>query len=323
MTDDSHPNGGVRIDDADFSELDAANGGGPSSNMLLAPGTAGPNGGLSPPGSIGRSAGKSGRVIEKLMAENDRLRRELKSETTKREEEQRRAEAARSSRDSLQSINENLVHQTNIDKVGSTTPSQNHWNRGDLTSISRKDRKIEELRSEREENLKKRQDAESNLRKYVADQDARVAELAKDLSAEVAERERYARQYDVLAASWKHIEDRYQTSVNRLKKRIEEVAAEEKKNKTTVAKLEITIEQQRQEIEKMGAARRKIEQAYNERIDHTEEELKKVKKLTDGESGEVAEKLKEAMEAASQLRHILGVQKAIRGIPDDVTPGKT
>ncbi|KAF3162666.1 hypothetical protein EYR41_006323 [Orbilia oligospora] len=307
MTDDSHPNGGVRIDDADFSELDAANGGGPSSNMLLAPGTAGPNGGLSPPGSIGRSAGKSGRVIEKLMAENDRLRRELKSETAKREEEQRRAEAARSSRDSLQSINENLVHQTNIDK----------------TSISRKDRKIEELRSEREENLKKRQDAESNLRKYVADQDARVAELAKDLSAEVAERERYARQYDVLAASWKHIEDRYQTSVNRLKKRIEEVAAEEKKNKTTVAKLEITIEQQRQEIEKMGAARRKIEQAYNERIDHTEEELKKVKKLTDGESGEVAEKLKEAMEAASQLRHILGVQKAIRGIPDDVTPGKT
>ncbi|EGX51985.1 hypothetical protein TWF173_004848 [Orbilia oligospora] len=307
MTDDSHPNGGVRIDDADFSELDAANGGGPSSNMLLAPGTAGPNGGLSPPGSIGRSAGKSGRVIEKLMAENDRLRRELKSETTKREEEQRRAEAARSSRDSLQSINENLVHQTNIDK----------------TSISRKDRKIEELRSEREENLKKRQDAESNLRKYVVDQDARVAELAKDLSAEVAERERYARQYDVLAASWKHIEDRYQTSVNRLKKRIEEVAAEEKKNKTTVAKLEITIEQQRQEIEKMGAARRKIEQTYNERIDHTEEELKKVKKLTDGESGEVAEKLKEAMEAASQLRHILGVQKAIRGIPDDVTPGKT
>ncbi|KAF3906390.1 hypothetical protein ABW20_dc0104779 [Dactylellina cionopaga] len=301
MTDDAHPNGGVRIDTDGFSELDVPNGG--PSNSLLSPG-GGANGGLSPPGSIGRSAGKSGRVIEKLMAENDRLRRELKSETAKREEEQRRAEAARSSRDSLQSINENLVHQTNIDK----------------TSISRKDRKIEELRSEREENVKKRQDAESNLRKYVAEQDARVADLAKGLSAETSEKDRYARQYEVLASSWKHLEERYQTSVNRLKKRIEEIAQEEKKNKTSVAKLEVTIEQQRQELEKMVTARKKIEQAYNERIAHTEEELKKVKQLTQGETGEVAEKLKEAMEAASQLKYLLGVQKAIRGIPDDEPP---
>ncbi|KAK6340682.1 hypothetical protein TWF696_009006 [Orbilia brochopaga] len=305
MTDDSHPNGGVRIDADEFSDADTPNGSA-TMNSLLAPSSAGANGGISPPGSIGRSAGKSGRVIEKLMAENDRLRRELKSETAKREEEQRRAEAARSSRDSLQSINENLVHQTNIDK----------------TSLSRKDRKIEELRSEREDNLKKRQEAETNLRKYAAEQDQKVAELAKDLSTEQAEKERYARQYDVLMASWKHLEDRYQTSVNRLKKRIEEIAAEEKRNRTAVAKLEITIEQQRQEIEKMGAARRKIEQAYNDRIAHTEEELRKVRELTKGEHGEVADKLKEAMDVAGQLKHILAVQKAIRDIPHD-WDGKT
>ncbi|EPS42940.1 hypothetical protein H072_3068 [Dactylellina haptotyla CBS 200.50] len=304
MTDDAHPNGGVRIDTDGFSDMDLPNGLG---SNLLSPASAAANGGLSPTGSIGRSAGKSGRVIEKLMAENDRLRRELKSETAKREEEQRRAEAARSSRDSLQSINENLVHQTNIDK----------------TAISRKDRKIEELRSEREDNLKKRQDAESNLRKYVSEQDVRVADLSKDLSAEVSEKERYARQYEVLSQSWKHLEDKYQTGLNRLKKRIEEIAAEEKKNKTTVAKLEVTIEQQRKELEKMGAARKKIEQAYNERIAHTEKELKKVKILSDGETGEVAEKLKEAMDAATQLRYLLNVQKAIRGIPNDDKPGKT
>ncbi|KAF3911855.1 hypothetical protein AA313_de0209029 [Arthrobotrys entomopaga] len=305
MTDDAHPNGGVRIDTDGFSEHDGLNGS--SFGGLLSPGSTSANGGLSPPGSIGRSAGKSGRVIEKLMAENDRLRRELKSETAKREEEQRRAEAARSSRDSLQSINENLVHQTNIDK----------------SSISRKDRKIEELRLEREDNIKRRQEAESNLRKFVSEQETKVADLSKDLSAQVSEKERHARQYEVLSQSWKHLEDRYQTGLNRLKKRIEEIAAEDKKKQTMVAKLEITIEQQRQELEKMAAARKKIEQTYNERIAVTEEELKKVKILADGETGEVAEKLKEAMEAATQLKHILGVQKAIRGIPDDVKPGLT
>ncbi|KAF3934942.1 hypothetical protein ABW19_dt0207905 [Dactylella cylindrospora] len=299
MTDDAHPNGGVRIDADELSDLDAPNGS-TGLGSLLSPSAAFANGGISPTGSMGRSAGKSGRVIEKLMAENDRLRRELKSETAKREEEQRRAEAARSSRDSLQSINENLVHQTNIDK----------------TSLSRKDRKIEELRAEREENVQKRQEAESNLRKYVAEQDVKVAALSKDLSVEVAERERCLRQYEVLSASWKNLEDRYQTSVNRLKKRIEEIAAEEKRNRTVVAKLEITIEQQRQEIDKMVHARRKIEQAYNERIAHTEEELKKVRELTKGEHGEVAGILKEATDAAGQLKHILGVQRVLRQAPE-------
>ncbi|KAL9063333.1 MAG: hypothetical protein Q9157_008293, partial [Trypethelium eluteriae] len=60
--------------------------------------------------AVGRATtGKSGRVIERLMAENDRLRRELRAELSAREELQKRLETSRPITEALQVENSNLA----------------------------------------------------------------------------------------------------------------------------------------------------------------------------------------------------------------------
>ncbi|KAF8418761.1 hypothetical protein BGX38DRAFT_1280523 [Terfezia claveryi] len=104
--------------------------------------------------------GKSGRVIERLMAENDRLRRELKWRLLP----SGGTEGARSHptvRDSLQSTNDILVHQTNIDK----------------RSLEKKDRKVEELKNERDTERQLRTVAERDLRQVQTEGDAELQSI--------------------------------------------------------------------------------------------------------------------------------------------------
>ena len=140
----------------------------------------------SPPGQ----PGKSGRVIEKLMAENDRLRRELKVESTAREEERKAKEAIQQSRDNLKSTNQNLIHQANIDK----------------SLLARKERKLEELRQERDHERSVREEAEASLRVHARESGTQLQDLKSELSKETAERKRLQNEYEVLRESFKRLD---------------------------------------------------------------------------------------------------------------------
>lgn len=96
--------------------------------------------------AVGRAsvAGKSGRVIERLMGDVDKLKRELNLAQARVEEEQLRGVSAREALDSLRGTKENLesICETN----------QN--------IISRRDRKIEELKAELDAERARRIEAE-------------------------------------------------------------------------------------------------------------------------------------------------------------------
>jgi DNA repair exonuclease SbcCD ATPase subunit len=95
---------------------------------------------LSPPNenqwssAIGPAAasGKTGRVIDKLMAENDRLKKDLELQVLRAQDLERNLQTMRPQIEALRTDNENLSHANSMDEA----------------ILARRDRKIEQLKEE-------------------------------------------------------------------------------------------------------------------------------------------------------------------------------
>lgn len=242
------------------------------------------------------TTGKSGRVIEKLMAENDRLKRDLKVETTAKEEERRAREAIRSSRDLLQSVNDNLVHQTNVDK----------------TSMARKDRKIEELKADRDNERNARIKAEQNLKSHVSETDNSMKEMQDKLAAALAERDHAVTQYAALQDGWKRLDDSYRSSLDKLKRRFDALQTERERDKQLLRRLEVTTEQQRQEVEKLRQARKAIVKRYEDELDNVDKEVSDIRRKAERHSEDAENVLQGANKTLGEVRHMLNVKKHLR-----------
>jgi methyl-accepting chemotaxis protein len=248
------------------------------------------------------TTGKSGRVIEKLMAENDRLRRELKVETTAREEERKAKEAIRQARDSLQSTNDNLILQNNIDK----------------SSLARKDRKIEELKTHRDFERDQRVVLQERSKIQIKESDELVQDLKSSLSREISERKRAVNQYDVVRESFKRMDDGYRQRVERLKAQLDALLLERERDRQFLQRLEVTVEQQRQELEKLRLAKNKITEKYEDVLERAEEGLKDITQAAKSQELILEETTKEARSTLGALRHLIGVHNAFTDFDGNV-----
>lgn len=258
-------------------------------------------------GSFGRSTtGKSGRVIERLMAENDRLRRELKVETTARAEERKAREALLQSRDSLQSTNAILIHQTNIDK----------------RSLEKKDRKIEELKNERDSERALRQAAERDLRQVQSEGDAELQSLRQELVMASTLREKAVSQYEALAAGWKRLDENYRTKVDEMRRKLEDMLNERARDQALLKRLDITVEQQRQEVEKMRTAKAKVTQRFEECMELAEAGIKDIRARSDRVEVEAERSLGEAKQALYEMRYVMNIKRNVTTLSIDSRDNK-
>lgn len=242
------------------------------------------------------TSGKSGRVIEKLMAENDRLRRELKVETTAREEERKAKEAIRQARDSLQSTNDNLILQNNIDR----------------SSLQRKDRKIEELKADRDFEREQRLGLDERARIQGKEADAQVQELKNALAREREEKKLAVNQYDTCREGFRRLDDSYRQRVERIKAQLDAVQAERENDHRFLKRLEVTIEQQRQELEKLRVAKNGILEKCQMVLDKAETDMGEVRRMATSQEAVLEKTVEEAKEALDSLRRLIGVEKAFR-----------
>jgi len=278
-----------------FPSPPQGNGNSSNSNIYLDPydASASSNLGTSP---TRMTTGKSGRVIEKLMAENDRLRRELKVETTAREEERKAKEAIRQARDSLQSTNQNLILQNNIDK----------------SSLARKDRKIDELKADRTFERERRLELDFRAKIQLKEGDAQVQQLKNTLSREKEERKLAVNQYDTVREGFRRLDDSYRQRVERLRCQLGAVQAERERDHQFLLRLEVTVEQQRQELEKLRLAKNRISEKCEEVLDEAQVEMRRIQKMAQSQEQILRKAVEDAQTTVKSLRHLIGVERAFR-----------
>ncbi|KAL9626218.1 MAG: hypothetical protein Q9164_007921, partial [Protoblastenia rupestris] len=152
--------------------------------------------------AVGRATtGKSGRVIERLMADVDRLQREKHLANVKLEEETKRSESARSVLQNLQVSNQHLESSHEIDKV----------------ALGKRDRKIEELRADLQIERSRREKAEADMRDTRLERDETVQEYQRQMLNERDKAKRSTTQYDILSKSWKSLEEKYERQTRKLR----------------------------------------------------------------------------------------------------------
>lgn len=169
------------------------------------------------------------------MAENDRLRREIKAEIAKREELQRAVNTQKPKLEALETENARL---TNIKSM-------------DDNIITRRDRKIEELKAELEAERTKREAAEARATEAEQQRDTTLDANRKELQQE-REKARHATVHaEILQTSHQQLSREYRLRISTTSRTLRDLNHDRDEDRKRLARLDIVCNQMRQETERM------------------------------------------------------------------------
>ncbi|KAL6720729.1 mother-specific HO expression [Lecanora helva] len=277
----------------------------PSPNILSELGTPTSElGSLQWSAAVGRATtGKSGRVIEKLMGDNDRLQREKALATAKLEEEVKRGESARSALESLQISNANLlsIHET------------------DKTFLAKKDRRIDELRADLEAERSRRERAERETRESRRERDEIVETLRREAAEDKQLAQRAGTQYEVLSKSWKSLEERYEKQTAKLKVDLKELQDEIGGDKRKLAQLEVILEQLGREGDKSRKTKEKLSSDFQSYKAEQEAGIQSIKQRAETNNTAHDRTLEQMESVLVQMRYVVNITKDVHREADNAT----
>lgn len=249
--------------------------------------------------AVGRATtGKSGRVIERLMADNDRLRREKNLLEVRLEEETKRSDSARSAMEGLRSTNENLtsIHET------------------DRSLLGKRDRKLEELRVELEAERQRREKAESETKETRRERDDAVGGLKKELVMAKEQAQRATTQYDVMSKSFRGLEDNYSRQVRKLKsemKLLEDDLAADNRN---LASIHTVVEHYRNESQRAQEAKDQLKETFEAYKSEAEEGMKSIRENAERNAAANDRTRDEMHKVLGHMKYVVNVKQNVNSL---------
>jgi len=237
------------------------------------------------------STGKSGRVIERLQGDIDRLHREKQLLKVRHEEMEKANEALMTRNQYLQDRNSNY--------------EQSH--EANLRQLARKERQVEELREELRKEKVKTARAEEQVRAATASEEAWRDEASK-AKALAAQKEA---EYETIVACRNMDYDRHQSGLDNVKSSFETLIRQREEDYEKQKKLEIIAEQQRQTIAQLEELTRRLTanfKAYKSEIERAITELRRIASANDNA---VTQKLEEMTEVTGQMRWLMNVEEVV------------
>lgn len=263
--------------------------------------------GLSPNGSgagaqwssaVGRAnLGKSGRVIERLMGENDMLKRDLKLEALRAEESKQAVKMAEAKMEAMVGEYEGRLHDAAINK----------------TLLKRRERQLADLRGQ--------VDTEKTRANTAIESERGWREAMEKLEAESKRKVEEAQTYAALmegrnkamTGHWKEQGAEVSRTVAKLGKEIENLVEERRQDDSRMNMLQGLCEQQKEELGKLTAEKEAIGKAFEKYKAAQDELLRDIKrKALDQETSNV-KILSESQKVLGDLKWALGVKRNVKG----------
>lgn len=169
------------------------------------------------------------------MAENDRLRREMRAEITKREELQRSMQNQRPKLEGLQTENSRLSNAKAMDD----------------NIIKRRDRKIEELRTELSIERRKRETFQQQAQEAERRRENHEEDTNEKLQQAAEEAKHAMTHASILETSHKQLAAEYRQRTATINKTLKHLLDDKAENVKKLAKLDIVTDQMRQESERL------------------------------------------------------------------------
>ena len=235
------------------------------------------------------STGKSGRVIERLQGDIDRLHREKQLLKVRFEESEKTNETLQSRNQYLQDRNSNY--------------EQSH--EANLRQLARKERQVEESREEVKREKEKTVTAQqSALAATQSEEEWRMqASQAKSVAAQKES------EYEAMASCRKLDQDRHQGGLDRLKENFKNLLRDRQEDFDRCRKLEIIAEQQKQTIGQLEELTKRLNanfKAYRTEIDRA---IADVREHTSSNDLAIAAKVDEMTKVTGQMRWVMNIDK--------------
>ncbi|KAI1417001.1 hypothetical protein F5Y13DRAFT_103148 [Hypoxylon sp. FL1857] len=249
-------------------------------------------------GAVGKAGlGKTGRVINKLVSDNESLKRDIKIERLKAEEAKQAAKLIEDKMERMVSDYESRLLEANVTK----------------TLLSRKERQVEHLQSAVE--LEKKRTADAQERERIWREE--LEKSRRDTKVQVEEANTHAAlmegRYNAISSHWKDQGEEVKRAMSGLNGRIKTLVEERRTDDEKINVLRDLCDQQDGNIRDLQRQKDEIAQQFEAYKREQEQALKDIKRAAREREEEQERSLEEAKRVLGQLKWALNVKKNVKG----------
>lgn len=246
--------------------------------------------------SVGKAGlGKTGRVINRLVSDNEALKRDIQIERLRAEESRQAARLLEDKLERVISDYESRLLEANVTK----------------TLLARKERQVESLQDAVELERKRAADAAGRERIWKDEMETARA----DAKRQVEDATNYAAlcegRYNAISSHWKDQGEEVKRSMARMKEEVAGLVVERKKDDEKIETLRELCDQQDGNIRELRRQKEEIAAQFELYKRQQEEGLREIKRKADEREREQERTLEEAREALDKLKWALNVKEKI------------
>ena len=246
--------------------------------------------------SVGKAGlGKTGRVINRLVSDNEALKRDIQIERLRAEESRQAARLLEDKLERVVSDYESRLLETNVTK----------------TLLARKERQVGSLQDAVELERKRAVDAASRERVWKDEMEKARADAKKRVEEATNHAALCEGRYNAISSHWREQGDDVKRSMGRMREEVKGLVVERKKDDEKIETLRELCDQQDGNIRELTRQREEIEAQFERYKREQEEGLRAIKTRADEREREQERMLREAKETLDQLRWALNVKEKI------------
>ncbi|KAJ6446129.1 actin-like ATPase domain-containing protein [Purpureocillium lavendulum] len=247
--------------------------------------------------TIGKAGlGKTGRVINKLVSDNDALKRDIQIERLRAEEAKQAAKLLEDKMERMMNEYEGRLLEANVTK----------------TLLARKERQVETLTATVETEKKKAVSAIDRERSWREE----LERVRSETTAQVEEATGYAQlmegRYNAISSHWRDQGDEVKRAVSKMKGDIDNIVEERRTDDDKIQTLRDLCEQQDCNIKQLTQDKERIARLFDEYKQTQEDDLRDIKANARKREMEQERLLDESREALAKLKWALNVKKNVK-----------
>ncbi|KAI1137769.1 hypothetical protein F5Y05DRAFT_61693 [Hypoxylon sp. FL0543] len=248
-------------------------------------------------GAVGKAGlGKTGRVINKLVSDNEALKRDIKIERMKAEEARQAAKLVEDKMERMVSDYESRLLEANVTK----------------TLLSRKERQVEHLQSAVE--LEKKRTADAQERERIWREE--LEKSRRDTKIQVEEANMHAAlmegRYNAISSHWKDQGEEVKRTMTGLDGRIKTLVEERRMDDEKINVLRDLCDQQDGNIRDLQRQKDDISRQFEAYKREQEQALRNIKTAAREREEEQQKSLEEAKRVLGQLKWALNVKQNVK-----------
>ncbi|GKT72534.1 hypothetical protein ColTof4_04957 [Colletotrichum tofieldiae] len=249
--------------------------------------------------TIGKAGlGKTGRVINKLVSDNESLKRDIQIERLRAEEAKQAAKLVEDKMERLISDYESRLLEASVTK----------------TLLSRKERQVETLNANVELEKKRTADAQGRERSWRDEMEKMRASTTKQVEDANTHAALMEGRYNAISSHWKDQGDEVKRAHLKLRAEIAALVEERRRDDEKIAALRDLCDQQDGNIKELRRQKEEIEKKFEDYKAHQEFVLKDIKTGAAERDAEQERLLEETRSTLARLKWALNVKENVKDL---------